>query len=98
MPRRDRCARACWHGVQSLVVYSVTGYFEDAARSAAGSAASSRRAVGAVDPEGHAAKASCHSDYADPDEARERQARGLGKVVQINTAPAHNLPSHDPLL
>ena len=61
-------------------------------------AAKTRRAVGAVDPEGHAAKASCHSDYADPDEARERQARGLGKVVQINTAPAHNLPSHDPLL
>lgn len=40
-------------------------------------------------------KASCHSDYVDPDEAKRIQAE---KYVQINTAPAHNLPSHDPLI
>ena len=40
-------------------------------------------------------KASCHSDYVDPDSAREIQGETL---VQLNTAPAHNLPSHDPLI
>ncbi len=37
-------------------------------------------------------KAACHSDYADPDEARKLQSEAL---VQLNTAPAHNLPSED---
>ena len=40
-------------------------------------------------------KASCHSDYVDPDEAKKLQGDSL---VQLNTAPAHNLPSHDPLI
>ena len=40
-------------------------------------------------------KASCHSDYVDPDEAKKIQGETL---VQLNTAPAHNLPSHDPLI
>ncbi|MFO0827923.1 MAG: phosphomethylpyrimidine synthase [Phycisphaerales bacterium] len=40
-------------------------------------------------------KASCHSDYVAPEEAQRIQS---SKLVQINTAPAHNLPSHDPLL
>jgi phosphomethylpyrimidine synthase len=47
-----------------------------------------RKAVG-----GEAAKASCHSDYVDADEARRLQ-----KTVQLNTAPAHNLPTHDPVI
>ena len=40
-------------------------------------------------------KASCHSDYVDPDAAKKIQSDNL---VQLNTAPAHNLPSHDPLI
>ena len=40
-------------------------------------------------------KASCHSDYVDPDEAKAIQK---DQLVQLNTAPAHNLPSHDPLI
>ncbi|MEE2681174.1 MAG: phosphomethylpyrimidine synthase ThiC [Planctomycetota bacterium] len=40
-------------------------------------------------------KASCHSDFVDPDEAKRLQGESL---VQLNTAPAHNLPSHDPLI
>jgi phosphomethylpyrimidine synthase len=45
------------------------------------------------DPE---AKPSCHSDYVDPDEAKRLQRERLGsELVQLNTAPAHNLPSED---
>ena len=40
-------------------------------------------------------KPSCHSDFVDPDEAKEVQAKVL---VQLNTAPAHNLPSGDRLI
>ena len=40
-------------------------------------------------------KGSCHSDYVDPDGAKALQDE---KIVQLNTAPAHNLPSHDPLI
>ena len=40
-------------------------------------------------------KASCHSDYVDPDEAKAIQG---DQLVQLNTAPAHNIPSHDPLI
>ncbi|MBM4112191.1 MAG: phosphomethylpyrimidine synthase ThiC [Phycisphaerae bacterium] len=54
-------------------------------------AAKTRRSVGAD----AGAKASCHSDHANDDEARRVQTR---KVVPLNTAPAHNLPSHDPLI
>ncbi|MCA9282076.1 MAG: phosphomethylpyrimidine synthase ThiC [Phycisphaerales bacterium] len=37
-------------------------------------------------------KASCHSDYVDPEEAKRIQE---SKLVQLNTAPAHNIPSGD---
>ena len=48
-------------------------------------AGDTRNAVGA--DQGH--KASCHSDYVEMDEARTLQEQ---KLVQLNTAPAHNLP------
>jgi phosphomethylpyrimidine synthase len=53
-------------------------------------AAKTRKAVDA-----DAAKASCHSDFVDPDSARRVQEE---RLVQLNTAPAHNLPSHDPVI
>jgi phosphomethylpyrimidine synthase len=53
-------------------------------------ASKTRKAVGA-----EAGKASCHSDFVDPDAARRVQGEQL---VQLNTAPAHNLPSHDPVI
>lgn len=40
-------------------------------------------------------KAACHSDHVSPDEAKALQDE---KLLQVNTAPAHNLPSHDPLI
>jgi phosphomethylpyrimidine synthase len=40
-------------------------------------------------------KASCHSDYVDPETAKAVQG---AKLVTLNTAPAHNLPSHDPVI
>ncbi|MFG0304581.1 MAG: phosphomethylpyrimidine synthase ThiC [Phycisphaerales bacterium JB040] len=49
-------------------------------------------ASGAVDDEG---KAACHSDYVDADEAREVQKKAGGELVQLNTAPAHNIASED---
>ena len=51
-------------------------------------ASKTRKAVGA-----ESGKAGCHSDYVDAEEARHRQ-----RVVTLNTAPAHNLPTHDPLI
>jgi phosphomethylpyrimidine synthase len=45
--------------------------------------------------EQHEEKLSCHSDYVDPDTAQRLQAE---KLVQINTAPAHNLPTHDSVI
>ncbi|MBM4009252.1 MAG: phosphomethylpyrimidine synthase [Planctomycetes bacterium] len=53
-------------------------------------AAKTRKAVDA-----DTAKASCHSDFVDPDSARRVQEE---RLVQLNTAPAHNLPSHDPVI
>ncbi|MFZ4465855.1 MAG: phosphomethylpyrimidine synthase [Phycisphaerales bacterium] len=53
-------------------------------------ASKTRKAVGA-----DAEKASCHSDYVDPDAARAVQGE---RLVQLNTAPAHNLPTHDPVI
>lgn len=50
-------------------------------------ASKTRKAVGA-----EAGKASCHSDYVDPEEAKRRQGQVL---VELNTAPAHNIPSGD---
>jgi phosphomethylpyrimidine synthase len=44
-------------------------------------------------------KAACHSDGAGEAEARQIQAEaGAPRVVELNTAPAHNLPSHDPII
>ena len=37
-------------------------------------------------------KAACHSDYVDADEAKQLQQEQL---VQLNTAPAHNIASED---
>ncbi len=53
-------------------------------------ASKTKKAVGAEH-----AKASCHSDYVDPETAKSVQAT---KLVQLNTAPAHNLPSHDSVI
>ncbi|MEZ6319327.1 MAG: phosphomethylpyrimidine synthase ThiC [Phycisphaerales bacterium] len=49
-------------------------------------ATKTRKQVGA-----DAGKAACHSDYAGDDEAKRMQ----GELVQLNTAPAHNLASED---
>jgi phosphomethylpyrimidine synthase len=51
-------------------------------------ASKTKKAVPSTD----AGKAACHSDYVDPDEAKRLQEQEL---VQLNTAPAHNLPSED---
>ncbi len=42
--------------------------------------------------DGGGLKASCHSDYVDPEEAKRIQE---SKLVQLNTAPAHNIPAGD---
>ena len=53
-------------------------------------ASKTKAAVGADE-----AKASCHSDYVDPDVAKNLQGQ---KLVQLNTAPAHNLSTHDSVI
>ena len=53
-------------------------------------ASKTKAAVGADE-----AKASCHSDYVDPEAAKNLQGQ---KLVQLNTAPAHNLPTHDSVI
>ena len=53
-------------------------------------ASKTKTAVGADE-----AKASCHSDYVDPDAAKNLQGQ---KLVQLNTAPAHNLSTHDSVI
>jgi phosphomethylpyrimidine synthase len=53
-------------------------------------ASKTRQAVGADE-----GKASCHSDYVDPDSARNVQGE---RMVQLNTAPAHNVPTHDSVI
>ena len=53
-------------------------------------ASKTKAAVGADE-----AKASCHSDYVDPDVAKNLQVQ---KLVQLNTAPAHNLSTHDSVI
>jgi phosphomethylpyrimidine synthase len=53
-------------------------------------AAKTRKAVAA-----DAGKASCHSDFVDPEQAMGVQRE---RLVQLNTAPAHNLPSHDSVI
>jgi len=54
-------------------------------------ASKTRRAVGAD----AGAKASCHSDLVEADDAQRVQKQ---KLVPLNTAPAHNLPTHDPVI
>lgn len=53
-------------------------------------ASKTRKAVGADQ-----GKAACHSDYVDPDEAKKAQEQ---RLVQVNTAPAHNVPKHDSVI
>jgi phosphomethylpyrimidine synthase len=53
-------------------------------------AAKTRKAVAA-----DTGKASCPSDYVDPEQAQTMQRE---RLVQLNTAPAHNLPSHDSVI
>jgi phosphomethylpyrimidine synthase len=47
--------------------------------------------------EGAAGRPSCHSDIV-PDEAEAKRIQEEEHVVQLNTAPAHNLPSEDRLI
>ena len=46
-------------------------------------------------PGDDAGKAACHSDYVDADEAKHLQSE---VIIQLNTAPAHNLASEDRLI
>jgi hypothetical protein len=51
-----------------------------------------KKAVGAAVGE----KASCHSDYVDPDTAQAVHAEKVGaKLVQVNLAPAFNIATDD---
>jgi phosphomethylpyrimidine synthase len=52
-------------------------------------ASKTAKAVPAADEDG---KAACHSDYVDDEEAKRLQEQ---KLVQLNTAPAHNIASDD---
>lgn len=45
--------------------------------------------------EASSAKLSCHSDFVDPNTAKRLQEQ---RLVQINTAPAHNLPAQDSII
>ncbi len=40
-------------------------------------------------------KLSCHSEYVDPDTAKKLQSE---KLVQLNTAPTHNVATHDSVI
>jgi phosphomethylpyrimidine synthase len=53
-------------------------------------ASKTKKVVGAEE-----GKAACHSDYVDPDEAKQVQGEVL---VQLNTAPAHGIASEDRLI
>ena len=43
-------------------------------------------------------KASCHSDAADDTSARTMQEEQVETFVELNTAPAHNISKHDPII
>jgi phosphomethylpyrimidine synthase len=49
-------------------------------------------------PADDAGKASCHSDYVDPDEAAKLREREKQELVQLNTAEAHGLSKKDSLI
>ncbi|MFZ4722224.1 MAG: phosphomethylpyrimidine synthase ThiC, partial [Phycisphaerales bacterium] len=53
-------------------------------------ASKTKKAVGA-----EAGKASCHSDYVDPEQAQQVQRE---RLVQVNVAPAFNIASDDRLI
>ncbi|MFM1822568.1 MAG: Phosphomethylpyrimidine synthase [Planctomycetota bacterium] len=54
-------------------------------------ASKTKKAVGAAE-----GKASCHSDYVDPETAQAVQAEKTGeRLVQVNLAPAYNIPTGD---
>jgi phosphomethylpyrimidine synthase len=53
-------------------------------------ASKTRKAVGA-----EAGKASCHSDYVDPEQAQQVQQE---RLVQVNVAPAFNIATEDRLI
>ncbi len=57
-------------------------------------AAKTRKAVAP----GPGRRAACHSEQAGTEEARRLQQEKLAAPVELNTAPAHNLPSHDPII
>ncbi len=59
----------------------------DEASGAAASAPSDRRTNGAPKP-------SCHSDFVDPDTAKQMH----NELVQLETAEAHNVPKHDSVI
>ena len=59
----------------------------DEASGTAASAASDRRTNGAPKP-------SCHSDFVDPDTAKQMH----NELVQLETAEAHNVPKHDSVI
>jgi phosphomethylpyrimidine synthase len=55
-------------------------------------ASKTKKAVGAESGE----KASCHSDYVDPETAQSVQAEKTGaRLVQVNLAPAFNIATDD---
>lgn len=54
-------------------------------------ASKTKKAVGVDEGE----KASCHSDYVDPDQAKQAQGEVL---VQLNTAPAHGIATEDRII
>jgi phosphomethylpyrimidine synthase len=54
-------------------------------------ASKTKKAVGAAE-----GKASCHSDFVDPETAQAVQAEKTGeKLVQVNLGPAYNIPDGD---
>jgi len=63
-------------------------------------AAKNNKRAGVCDPaseDDQSGKLSCHSDYVDADEAQRLQ-RNAKKLVRLNTAPAHNVPTHDSVI
>ncbi len=58
-------------------------------------ASKTKKAVARSSDQPDEAKPSCHSDFVDEGDAKKIQHE---KLVQLNTAPAHNLPSHDSVL
>ena len=47
---------------------------------------------------GGKSRASCHSDTTSDSDARAMQEKEMGTFVELNTAPAHNIPKHDSII